>query len=104
MHRSLGAPEQGREKAGPETEGRSGATYQAGESSSVRRAGGLPYRGIATKHIGYLHREIAARYARDIELSGGVLPAIVQIEQLRDDEDGHLFLNGMVQILWDGTE
>ena len=57
-----------------------------------------------TQHVGYLHKEIAARYAQDIELSGGVLPAIVQIEQLRDEQDGHLFLNGMVQILWDGTE
>lgn len=57
-----------------------------------------------TKHIGYLHKEIAARYAKAIEERGGTLPAFVMIEQLRDEEDGHLFLNGMVQILWDDTE
>ena len=55
------------------------------------------------KHIGYLSRQMASKYAHDVESLGGQVPAFVQIEQLVDD-DGRKYFVGRVEILWESTE
>ena len=57
----------------------------------------------ATKHIGYLNREIAATNHEAIAAEGGKLPCIVRIERKFDDDEARYYFVGRVQILWPGT-